>query len=54
MDKVQKFHDSECYTPSSEPIRIYKSIVARKTTGGYWKPNNDDGFHKTNISLLDP
>jgi hypothetical protein len=24
MDKVQKPSNSECYTPSSEPIRIYK------------------------------
>jgi hypothetical protein len=23
MDKVQKLSNSECYTPSSEPIRIY-------------------------------
>jgi hypothetical protein len=26
MDKVQKPINSECYTPSSEPIRIYMEI----------------------------
>jgi hypothetical protein len=26
MDKVHKFYNSECYTPSSEPIRIYFRI----------------------------
>jgi hypothetical protein len=26
MDKVQKLINSECYTPSSEPIRIYLKI----------------------------
>jgi hypothetical protein len=26
MDKVQKLNNSECYTPSSEPIRIYLEL----------------------------
>jgi hypothetical protein len=35
MDKVQKPINSECYTPSSEPIRIY----GNKPSGNikYWK-----------------
>jgi hypothetical protein len=26
MDKVQKPSNSECYTPSSEPFRIYRKV----------------------------
>jgi hypothetical protein len=27
MDTVQKPDDSECYTPSSEPFRLYSELV---------------------------
>jgi hypothetical protein len=27
MEKVQKPSNSECYTPSSEPFRIYMKII---------------------------
>jgi hypothetical protein len=27
MDKVQKPNNSECYTPSSEPFRIYYQLL---------------------------
>jgi hypothetical protein len=30
MKKVQKPSNSECYTPSSEPFRIYLKIYAEK------------------------
>jgi hypothetical protein len=29
MDEVQKPSDSECYTPSSEPFRIYLNLQSR-------------------------
>jgi hypothetical protein len=39
MDKVQKSINSECYTPSSEPIRIYYPImfyfyIVSRSSGG--------------------
>jgi hypothetical protein len=27
MGKVQKLKDSECYTPSSEPLRFFKGVI---------------------------
>jgi hypothetical protein len=30
MDKVQKLSSNECYTPSSEPLRMYEEFISRQ------------------------